>query len=55
MSVPGDPPCIPGLFLMAEFLAPEEEQDIISRVDAAVSNWVTMSKRRVQHYGYSFK
>ncbi|GAV73055.1 2OG-FeII_Oxy_2 domain-containing protein [Cephalotus follicularis] len=40
---------IPGLYLLHDFVSAKEEQ---ARID--VGSWKSLSKRRVQHYGYEF-
>ncbi|XP_015575113.1 alkylated DNA repair protein ALKBH8 homolog [Ricinus communis] len=43
---------IPGLYLLPDFVSAEEEQELLAAVDARP--WKSLSKRRVQHYGYEF-
>ncbi|CAK9870761.1 unnamed protein product [Sphagnum jensenii] len=43
---------IPGLSLYTDFISPEDEQELLTAVDA--EQWTTLAKRRVQHYGYEF-
>ncbi|KAL7122492.1 hypothetical protein ACP275_01G048900 [Erythranthe tilingii] len=43
---------IPGLYLMHDFVTPEEEQELLAAVDNRP--WHKLAKRRVQHYGYAF-
>lgn len=45
-------PAIPGLAYVSEYIAPQEEADLISAID--VQPWITELKRRVQHYGYRY-
>ncbi|MGO1071788.1 alpha-ketoglutarate-dependent dioxygenase AlkB [Lysobacter sp. CA199] len=42
----------PGVEVMPDFLVPEEEQSILSLVDA--SKWLDDLARRVQHYGWKY-
>nr|AKM76725.1 RNA-binding (RRM/RBD/RNP motifs) family protein [Erodium trifolium] len=43
---------IPGLYLLPDFVTPHEEQELLAAVDARP--WISLAKRRVQHYGYQF-
>nr|AKM76729.1 RNA-binding (RRM/RBD/RNP motifs) family protein [Geranium phaeum] len=43
---------IPGLYLVPDFVTPHEEQELLAAVDARP--WISLAKRRVQHYGYQF-
>nr|AKM76730.1 RNA-binding (RRM/RBD/RNP motifs) family protein [Hypseocharis bilobata] len=43
---------IPGLHLLPDFITPMEEQELLAAVDARP--WISLAKRRVQHYGYPF-
>nr|AKM76727.1 RNA-binding (RRM/RBD/RNP motifs) family protein [Geranium incanum] len=43
---------IPGLYLIPDFVTPHEEQELLAAVDARP--WISLAKRRVQHYGYQF-
>ncbi|KAK6934087.1 Alpha-ketoglutarate-dependent dioxygenase AlkB-like [Dillenia turbinata] len=43
---------IPGIQLWLDFLSPKEEQELLAAVECRP--WKTLSKRRVQHYGYEF-
>ncbi|XP_011082163.1 alkylated DNA repair protein alkB homolog 8 isoform X1 [Sesamum indicum] len=43
---------IPGLYLMHDFVTPQEEQELLAAVDDRA--WQHLAKRRVQHYGYEF-
>nr|AKM76728.1 RNA-binding (RRM/RBD/RNP motifs) family protein [Geranium maderense] len=43
---------IPGLYLLPDFITPHEEQELLAAVDARP--WISLAKRRVQHYGYQF-
>ncbi|KAG6782609.1 hypothetical protein POTOM_012019 [Populus tomentosa] len=43
---------IPGLYLVHDFLSPQEEKELLAAVDERP--WISLSKRRVQHYGYEF-
>ncbi|CAK7355908.1 unnamed protein product [Dovyalis caffra] len=43
---------IPGLFLVHDFVSPQEEKELLAAVDERA--WISLSKRRVQHYGYEF-
>ncbi|XP_039142466.1 alkylated DNA repair protein ALKBH8 homolog isoform X2 [Dioscorea cayenensis subsp. rotundata] len=43
---------IPGIYLVHDFITPEEEEVLLAAVDA--SPWKSLAKRRVQHYGYEF-
>jgi alkylated DNA repair protein alkB family protein 8 len=40
---------IPGLSLYMDFISLEDEQELLTAVDA--EQWTTLAKRRVQHYG----
>ena len=44
---------IPGLVVIDNFISPEEEQAMLSEIDA--QKWTKLLNRRVQHYGYEFK
>ncbi|KAK9095699.1 hypothetical protein Scep_027168 [Stephania cephalantha] len=43
---------IPGLHLIRDFVAEDEEKELLAAVDSRT--WNGLSKRRVQHYGYEF-
>ncbi|OMO93721.1 Oxoglutarate/iron-dependent dioxygenase [Corchorus olitorius] len=43
---------IPGLYLFHDFITAEEEKELLLAVDNRP--WKSLSKRRVQHYGYEF-
>ncbi|XP_035543709.1 alkylated DNA repair protein ALKBH8 homolog isoform X5 [Juglans regia] len=43
---------IPGLYLLQDFVSIKEEEELLAAVDARP--WKSLSKRRVQHYGYEF-
>ncbi|EPS62087.1 hypothetical protein M569_12707 [Genlisea aurea] len=43
---------IPGLYLMHEFITPQEEQELLAAV--GVRPWQHLARRRVQHFGYKF-
>ncbi|KAM0934039.1 putative tRNA (carboxymethyluridine(34)-5-O)-methyltransferase [Dioscorea sansibarensis] len=43
---------IPGIYLVHDFITPEEEEVLLAAVDARP--WKSLAKRRVQHYGYEF-
>lgn len=43
---------VEGLSYWADFITPEEEAELITRIDA--QPWLTDLKRRVQHYGYKY-
>lgn len=48
---------VPGLFLLPDFVSPEEEVQLLFSVDAPErcgTAWVALSKRRVQHHGHDF-
>jgi alkylated DNA repair dioxygenase AlkB len=45
-------PHIPGLMTLAEYITPEEEQQLIRIIDEQI--WITDLKRRVQHYGFRY-
>jgi alkylated DNA repair dioxygenase AlkB len=44
---------IPGLRYVANVLSLEGEQDLIAAIDSG-SNWSSVLRRRVQHYGYRY-
>ncbi|KAI4312937.1 hypothetical protein MLD38_037722 [Melastoma candidum] len=44
---------IPGLYLLRDFVTCAEEEELLAAVDARP--WDSLSKRRVQHYGYEFR
>lgn len=44
---------VPGLTLVHNFVSPEEEAILLQQVRKE-DKWITLNKRRVQHYGYSF-
>ncbi|KAI4312941.1 hypothetical protein MLD38_037726 [Melastoma candidum] len=44
---------IPGLYLLRDFVTCAEEEELLAAVDARP--WNSLSKRRVQHYGYEFR
>lgn len=43
---------IPGLYLFHDFITPKEEEELLAAVDSR--SWISLAKRRVQHYGYEF-
>ncbi|XP_027360155.1 alkylated DNA repair protein ALKBH8 homolog isoform X2 [Abrus precatorius] len=43
---------IPGIYLVHDFLSAKEEEELLQTVDCRP--WNSLSKRRVQHYGYEF-
>ncbi|KAJ3680716.1 hypothetical protein LUZ60_016994 [Juncus effusus] len=43
---------VPGIHLMHDFISLEEEKELLKAVDERP--WKSLSKRRVQHYGYEF-
>lgn len=43
---------IPGLFLIDNFISPEEASSLIQEIDS--QNWLTDLSRRVQHYGWEY-
>ncbi|MFQ6658526.1 hypothetical protein Gotur_027755, partial [Gossypium turneri] len=43
---------IPGLYLFHDFISAVEEEQLLQAVDTG--SWISLSKRRVQHYGYKF-
>jgi alkylated DNA repair dioxygenase AlkB len=43
---------VPGLQYVPAFVAQPEEQDLVATIDA--QPWLTVLKRRVQHYGYRY-
>ncbi|XP_010676685.2 alkylated DNA repair protein ALKBH8 homolog isoform X1 [Beta vulgaris subsp. vulgaris] len=43
---------IPGLHLFHDFITPKEEEELLAAVDSRP--WISLAKRRVQHYGYEF-
>ncbi|XP_040987342.1 alkylated DNA repair protein ALKBH8 homolog isoform X3 [Juglans microcarpa x Juglans regia] len=43
---------IPGLYLLQDFVTIKEEEELLAAIDARP--WKSLSKRRVQHYGYEF-
>ncbi len=45
---------VPGLQFIEDFLTPEEQEDCVDRVDAAVTEWRNDLSRRVQHYGWRY-
>ena len=45
---------VPGLKFIEEFLTPEEQDECVDRVDAAVDEWRNDLSRRVQHYGWRY-
>jgi len=51
-SPSSDEPTIPGLIYEAEFLSPDEEKVLLSRINA--ERWITDLRRRVQHYGWRY-
>lgn len=44
---------IPGLYLVHDFISAKEEEELLQAVDCRP--WNSLSKRRVQHYGYEFR
>ncbi|XP_057762678.1 alkylated DNA repair protein ALKBH8 homolog isoform X3 [Arachis stenosperma] len=44
---------IPGLYLVHNFISAKEEEELLQAVDSRP--WNSLSKRRVQHYGYEFR
>ena len=45
-------PHIDGLVYVPDFIAPEEESELLNIIDQ--QPWITDLKRRVQHYGYRY-
>ena len=45
-------PIVPGLTYIPEYIDRQQENDLISIIDA--QSWITELKRRVQHYGYRY-
>ncbi|XP_059641446.1 alkylated DNA repair protein ALKBH8 homolog isoform X2 [Cornus florida] len=43
---------IPGVYLLHDFVTAKEEEELLAAVDERP--WKSLSKRRVQHYGYEF-
>ncbi|KAJ9707667.1 hypothetical protein PVL29_002624 [Vitis rotundifolia] len=43
---------IPGIYLLHDFVSAKEEEELLAAVDKM--SWKSLSKRRVQHYGYEF-
>lgn len=43
---------IPGLVLAHDFVSQREEQQLLAAIDANEGGWVSLAKRRVQHYGF---
>lgn len=43
---------IPSLLLIRDYITPAEEAALVAAIDAADGDWVALSRRRVQHYGY---
>ncbi|KAH9621768.1 hypothetical protein KSS87_009467 [Heliosperma pusillum] len=43
---------ISGLYLFHDFITPNEEKELLAAVDSRP--WISLAKRRVQHYGYEF-
>ncbi|KAK7252575.1 hypothetical protein RIF29_36624 [Crotalaria pallida] len=43
---------IPGIYLVHDFISAKEEEELLQAVDCRP--WNSLSKRRVQHYGYEF-
>lgn len=43
---------IPGLYLFQNFITPKDEEELLAAVDSRP--WISLAKRRVQHYGYEF-
>ena len=48
------PLAVPGLKLFPAFLTPEEQAECVQRIDAAVDQWRSDRRRRVQHYGWRY-
>ena len=45
---------VPGLQFIEGFLTQEEQDDCVTRVDAAMDQWLDDLSRRVQHYGWRY-
>lgn len=43
---------IPGIYLVHDFITAQQEKELLEAVDSRP--WKSLSKRRVQHYGYEF-
>ena len=43
---------IAGLKILFDFISKEEEKELLNNIDK--SAWLTVLKRRVQHYGYKY-
>ena len=43
---------IPGLHVIDEFVTEDEEKELIKKID--LGQWIKMTNRRVQHYGFEF-
>lgn len=44
---------IPGLYVYDEVITPEEEKEMLTKIDEG--KWTKLLNRRVQHFGYDFK
>ena len=44
----------PGLHYLPELLSPQQQQDAVRHVDAAVDQWRNDLRRRTQHYGWIY-
>ncbi|KAL5143344.1 Alkylated DNA repair protein ALKBH8 [Glycine soja] len=53
VSITASDVSIPGLFLVHDFISAKEEEELLQAVDCRP--WNSLSKRRVQHYGYEFR
>jgi len=42
----------PDLFYIPDYLSPQQESDLIAKIDEQI--WLSPFKRRVQHYGYIY-
>ena len=51
---PTNPLAVPGLTLLPAFLTPQQQTDCRQRLDAAVDEWRSDLRRRVQHYGWRY-
>lgn len=53
VSITASDVSIPGLYLVHDFISAKEEEELLQAVDCRP--WNSLSKRRVQHYGYEFR
>ncbi|XP_061359881.1 alkylated DNA repair protein ALKBH8 homolog isoform X2 [Gastrolobium bilobum] len=53
VSVTASDLSIPGIYLVHDFITAKEEEALLQAVDCRP--WNSLSKRRVQHYGYEFR